>query len=46
MEKPEKCIIIYEGGYEQLLTDIVEVGTLIDPDTGDDLAVIGFRVLP
>jgi hypothetical protein len=40
-----KVTLIYkdESGqtHEQPLGDLVEVGTLIDPDTGDDMPVIG-----
>lgn len=29
--------------HEQPLSDLTDVGTLIDPDTGDDMALIGWK---
>lgn len=34
----------YGGLYEQPLGDITEVGTLIDPVTGEDLELFGWRL--
>lgn len=40
-------VLVYtdEAGkeYEQPLSDIEESGTLIDPESGDDLSLIGWR---
>lgn len=45
---PENVFLIYvsEAGEElsQPASDIVYVGTLIDPDTGDDLEVVRVEV--
>ena len=47
MNDPKNIVLIYadERGdkREQPLSDIVECGTLIDPETGDDLSLIGWR---
>ena len=32
----------YGNLYDQPLSDVVEVGTLIDPETGDDMEMLGF----
>ena len=29
--------------FEQPLSDLMDVGTLIDPDTGEDMALIGWK---
>lgn len=43
----DKITLIYtsESGetYEQPLSDIPNAGTLIDPDTGEDLELTGWR---
>lgn len=31
--------------YEQPLSDLPDVGTLIDPDTGDDMEIVGYRLV-
>lgn len=31
--------------YEQPLSDLPDVGTLIDPDTGDDMPIVGYRLV-
>jgi hypothetical protein len=31
--------------YEQPLSDLPDVGTLIDPDTGDDMEIIGYKLV-
>ena len=33
----KKCL------YEQPLSDLPDVGTLIDPDSGDDMEIIGYK---
>lgn len=42
----DKLVLVYEseGGelYRQPGADVVSVGTLIDPDTGDDMPLVGF----
>lgn len=35
----KKCL------YEQPLSDLPDVGTLIDPDTGDDMEIIGYKLV-
>lgn len=35
----QKCL------YEQPLRDLPDVGTLIDPDTGDDMPIVGYRLV-
>lgn len=46
--RAEKATLIYEDSegrsYEQPLSDITEAGTLINPETGDDLEVVAARV--
>lgn len=43
--EPEKVMIVYRdyvgNEYTQYASDIVNEGTLIDPDTGDDMEIIG-----
>lgn len=47
MNELTDLVLVYRGKngteYEQPLADIQEVGTLIDPDDGDDLELIGWR---
>lgn len=31
--------------YDQPLSDLPDVGTLIDPDTGDDMEIIGYKIV-
>lgn len=31
--------------YDQLLSDLPDVGTLIDPDTGDDMEIVGYKLV-
>lgn len=31
--------------YEQPLSDLPDVGTLIDPDTGDDMTIVGYKLV-
>lgn len=31
--------------YDQPLSDLPDVGTLIDPDTGDDMTIVGYRLV-
>lgn len=31
--------------YEQPLSDLSDVGTLIDPDTGDDMEIVGYKLV-
>lgn len=31
--------------YEQPLSDLPDVGTLIDPDTGDDMEIVGYKLV-
>lgn len=31
--------------YEQPLSDLPDVGTLIDPDSGDDVAIVGYKLV-
>ena len=31
--------------YDQPLSDLPDVGTLIDPDTGDDMEIVGYRLV-
>ena len=44
----EDIVLIYvdsEGRtHEQVLADVFEVGTLIDPETGDDMFALGAEV--
>lgn len=35
----QKCL------YEQPLRDLPDVGTLIDPDTGDDMEIVGYKLV-
>lgn len=35
----QKCL------YEQPLSDLPDVGTLIDPDTGDDMEIVGYKLV-
>ena len=35
----QKCL------YEQPLSDLPDVGTLIDPDTGDDMTIVGYKLV-
>lgn len=35
----QKCL------YEQPLRDLPDVGTLIDPDTGDDMGIVGYKLV-
>lgn len=35
----QKCL------YEQPLSDLPDVGTLIDPDTGDDMPIVGYKLV-
>ena len=35
----QKCL------YEQPLNDLPDVGTLIDPDTGDDMTIVGYKLV-
>ena len=48
-QTPEKVILIYtaEDGteYEQPLADITSAGTLVDPESGDDLELTGWRMV-
>ena len=48
MHDIEDIVLIYvdsEGHtHEQVLADIFEVGTLIDPETGDDMLAVGAEV--
>ena len=48
MEDPSNLTLVYaddEGWlYRQPAGDITEVGTLIHPDTGDDLTLVGYEV--
>lgn len=45
---PEKVSLVYlaEDGteYTQPVTDVVEVGSLVDPDTGEDMEIIRVEV--
>lgn len=49
MNDIRKLVLIYrdEAGdfYEQPATDLVEVGTLINPETDEDMALVGWRVV-
>lgn len=44
----DKLVLVYrdEDGklYEQPAADLTEVGGLIDPETGEDLQLIGYKV--
>lgn len=31
--------------YDQPLSDLPDVGTLIDPDSGDDMAIVGYKLV-
>ena len=31
--------------YDQPLSDLPDVGTLIDPDSGDDMAIVGYKIV-
>lgn len=46
----DTLILVYRGEdgtlHTQAAEDLVESGTLIDPDTGDDMDLIGWRVQP
>ena len=48
MYDTKDIILIYvdsEGNtHSQVLADVFEVGTLIDPETGDDMVAIGAEV--
>lgn len=35
----QKCL------YEQPLSDLPDIGTLIDPDTGDDMEIVGYKLV-
>lgn len=45
----DSMIIVYtdEKGclYDQPLSDLTDVGTLIDPDTGDDMEIVGYKLV-
>lgn len=45
----DSMIIVYtdEKGclYDQPLSDLPDVGTLIDPDTGDDMEIVGYKLV-
>ena len=45
----QEVVLLYEDNegnlYEQPLTDLVEVGTLIDPESGEDLQVVGIDLV-
>lgn len=45
----DSMLIVYtdENGclYDQPLSDLPDVGTLIDPDSGDDMAIIGYKLV-
>lgn len=47
---PSEVAVIYrsEDGeeYTQTVSDIAEVGTLIDPETGDDMEIIRVEIIP
>lgn len=47
MNDPNNVVLIYadanDAHHEQPLPDITAAGTLIDPDNGDDLELIGWR---
>lgn len=44
----DSMLIVYtdENGclYDQPLSDLPDVGTLIDPDTGDDMEIVGYKL--
>lgn len=48
MNKIANLILIYEDTngtkYEQPAIDLTDIGTLIDPETGEDLELIGYRL--
>lgn len=48
MYPPEKVVLVYRDSsgtqHRQMAADVVEVGTLIDPETGDDMEIIGVEV--
>ena len=46
--KPEKVVLWYRdengGLHSQSVADLVDVGTLIDPETGDDMEIVWVEV--
>jgi hypothetical protein len=48
MYAPEHATLVYRDSvgnlHEQPVVDVVEVGTLIDPETGDDMEIIGINI--
>ena len=44
----DSMLIVYTDDqkylYEQPLSDLPDVGTLIDPDTGDDMEIVGYKL--
>lgn len=49
MNDIHKLILVYrdeDGGlHEQFAVDLPNCGTLIDPDSGDDMDLVGWRVV-
>lgn len=48
MIEPTRVILVYqdeEGNHhEQPVSDLTESGTLIDPETGDDMPIVGVKI--
>lgn len=46
---PDNVVLVYIDStgkeYEQPLSDLQDAGTLVDPDTGDDMSLIGARMI-
>lgn len=49
MNDIRKLVLIYQDKagnfYEQLATDLVESGTLINPETDEDMDLVGWRII-
>ena len=48
-ENLDSMIIVYTDEqkrlYDQPLSDLPDVGILIDPDSGDDMAIVGYKLV-
>lgn len=49
MNDIHKLVLIYQdedgGLHEQFAVDLVESGTLINPETGEDMDLVGWRII-
>jgi hypothetical protein len=48
MYAPEHATLVYRDSvgtlHRQMVADVAEFGTLIDPETGDDMEIIGVSI--